>query len=213
MTVDLASGVASGMGADRLYGIENVWTGGGSDILTGDSSANTFYIGLASADAAKDDQVFGRGGVDTLSFDTYPCRGCLTYSGDPVKAEFDADVSIDLTFGLGSWGAGNFLVSSIENVIADNGNDTLVGNEGPNMLLGGSGNDWIDGGSGNDVVSGGFRFFGEVFDTDGDDTLSGREGDDRLDGGGGMNSNDGGDGNDTCINPEPSAGALNCEAP
>jgi Ca2+-binding RTX toxin-like protein len=62
VTVDLASGIASGpeIGSDSVAGIENVIGGGGADRLSGDGSANRL-AGGAGADVLE-----GRGGGDEL---------------------------------------------------------------------------------------------------------------------------------------------------
>jgi serralysin len=60
--------------------------------------------------------------------------------------------------------------TTIENVKAGSGNDTVLGNDVANNLSGGAGNDTIDGGAGNDTIDGG----------GGDDTLNGGSGIDTL---------------------------------
>jgi Ca2+-binding RTX toxin-like protein len=155
MRVDLSRGRAIGMGTDHLRRIEIVWSGGGSDTLIGNASANLFFIGTAG-EVADHDHVFGRAGVDTITFDSSSLEG---YCCSPL--------SIDLKRGNGSWGGGPFFVSSIENVIASGDDDRLAGDAKRNRLIAGTGNDVVrgrragdflgvsDGASGNDTAYGG----------------------------------------------------------
>jgi len=74
-----------------------------------------------------------------------------------------------------------------DRLYGDGGNDAISGGAGKDELYGGIGNDLLNGGSGND------RLYGDV----GNDTLEGSLGHDRLYGGTGKNKLLGGDGNDT----------------
>jgi Ca2+-binding RTX toxin-like protein len=78
-------------------------------------------------------------------------------------------------------------LSSIENLIGSDFNDSLTGDASANHLDGGLGDDVLVGGLGADVLSGGA----------GDDIIFGDQGDDVLDGGSGNDSLNGGDGVDT----------------
>jgi Ca2+-binding RTX toxin-like protein len=140
--VNLASGAASGGdGNDALTSIENVVGSNFSDSLTGDANNNvldggggndTFIGGLG------DDILFGGAGIDTLSY-----------------ASATGGVAISLQASTASGGAGNDVVSNIENVIGSNFNDILLGDAGNNMLDGGAGNDTLTGGQGDDTLVGG----------------------------------------------------------
>lgn len=58
---DLQSGVATGEGTDRLFGIEHLIGAGGNDVLAGNALANGLIGG------AGNDQLVGRGGNDLLT--------------------------------------------------------------------------------------------------------------------------------------------------
>ena len=65
-------------------------------------------------------------------------------------------ININLSTGSASGGnAADDTLSSIENIIATKGNDTLVGNNENNILIGGEGNDQLTGGIGYDILDGG----------------------------------------------------------
>ncbi len=87
------------------------------------------------------------------------------------------------------------------------GNDSIVGQDGADVLSGGDGNDTIDAGLGDDRVDGGFEIdsltAGGGNDTvsgwDDNDTIFGGDGDDSIEGGPGDDSIEGGSGSDTMI--------------
>ena len=73
-------------------------------------------------------------------------------------------MSVDLTLQEATDGTGNKdTLSSIENIIGSNHNDTLTGSTGSNVIIGGGGDDTLDGGGGVDVYR-----FDEVW---GDDSI------------------------------------------
>ena len=91
---------------------------------------------------------------------------------------------------------GSDLLSLIENIVAGDGSDTIIGETGVNVLSGATGNDRLfgiggddvlNGGPGNDVALGGA----------GADALNGDDGDDLLKGGSGDDAITGGSGRDT----------------
>jgi Ca2+-binding RTX toxin-like protein len=89
-------------------------------------------------------------------------------------------------------------VSTIENLMGGDGDDTLTGDYRANTLSGGGGNDMITGGPGNDTLNGG----------EGGDTLNGGLGDDTLNGGAQADGNTpsqqlNGDGGDDIIHALP----------
>jgi Ca2+-binding RTX toxin-like protein len=97
-----------------------------------------------------------------------------------------AGIDADLAAGTAS-GQGTDVLSSIENLIGSDHNDTLAGNGVANLIRGGTGDDEISGRGGNDTLRG----------EDGSDTLSGGAGRDRLFGGADNDTLTGGAGNDT----------------
>ncbi|NEO35976.1 MAG: calcium-binding protein [Moorea sp. SIOASIH] len=74
-------------------------------------------------------------------------------------------------------------------VLAQGGNDTIIGGSGDETLRGEAGNDTISGGDGNDDIRGG----------DNDDTINGGNGNDNIGGGNGNNRLLGAPGNDTIV--------------
>lgn len=214
ITADLSAGSGSGtgFGVDTLKGVDNVVTGGGQDVLTGDALANTFYVGKPCLGASMHREIVAGGdGSDRISFDS----GYWEYDGafGPVtvdlvagtagqRSEFDATVV-------------EIALTSIENVTGTEFADVIRGDDGSNRLTGGglqSGDgDAIYGGGGDDRLSGSDGR-DAIDGEEGDDTLRGLSGNDRLDGGPGDNTVDGGRGEDHCRNPDRYNGALNCEA-
>ena len=67
------------------------------------------------------------------------------------------DIRVDLSTGRVT-GEGTDLLFDIENILAGEGNDTLLGNAVSNDLDGGAGTDNLNGGAGNDTLAG--CFFG-----------------------------------------------------
>lgn len=159
-------------------------------ILEGDDS----ITGTDRADSLKghdgDDTLVGLAGDDTLDggdgFDTADFSD-PGHSGGGV---------INLNTGSASFDGERDVLKSIENVIASQGDDTVVGDGGANrisgehgddVMFGGGGADTIDGGGGRDVMQGGA----------GTDHLDGGDGDDFANGGNGDDEIHGGEGDDT----------------
>ncbi len=162
ITVDLGTTAAqnTGHGMDRLWSIEQVFTGWGDDHLTGNARANRLYSGSG------DDTLHGGGGNDTFS----------AGSGDDYidgGAGFDrafffgtADVTIDLGItGQQDTGHGMDTLISIEELNTGSGNDHLTGNAAANSFFGGAGDDTLNGGAGSDVLIGGAGADSFVFDS------------------------------------------------
>jgi Ca2+-binding RTX toxin-like protein len=147
LTVNLSTGDASGsgIGLDRISGIENVVGGAMSDIITGSAAAN---------------RLDGGGGNDTLrggaGNDTY-----ITKGGDTIteKANQGTDtVQSSVSFTLGA-NLENLVLtgSSGINGTGNTLNNRITGNSGANTLNGGSGSDTLLGGAEHDtyIVNGG----------------------------------------------------------
>lgn len=152
VTVDLAAGTASGAdGNDTLVRIEGVAGSAFADTLSGDDGDNGFRGGAGA------DVIDGRGGVDTVTYDTS-----------------DAAVQVNLNNGTATGGhAAGDRLSNIENVEGSAFNDFIQGNAADNLIEGGDGFDQQRGNAGND------QLFGEG----GDDLLRGGTGVDHFDGG------------------------------
>ena len=215
IVADLAKGTARGEGKDVLVGIENLTTnqfecGCAGVTFLGDDGPNVLrdFGSNYATDIFK-----GRGGDDMLVANTGPDR-LYGQAGDDrmiigLHNDDETDGEDEFRGGRGTDTADysdpymppgavtvdlaaetatgpqieTDLLAGIENVIGTPGDDVLSGDAGPNRLRGG----------------------------EGADELSGNGGDDHLNGGAGENTNNGGDGTDECINPDSSAGAVDCE--
>ncbi|MBS7788758.1 M10 family metallopeptidase C-terminal domain-containing protein [Roseococcus sp. SDR] len=179
VTIDLASGSASGTGAagDTLTGIEAVLGSQGDDSLTGDEQDNRL-VGNQG-----DDTLEGAGGDDTLEGGT-GADVVLGGAGDDLYLVRDAgDVLVELD------GEGHDVIrASVSMVLGahferleligagelsgtgNEGDNAILGNTGKNLLLGLGGTDSLYGGDGADTLDGGW----------GADLLVGGTGDDRY---------------------------------
>ena len=138
--------IDGGVGNDRLDGA------GGADSLLGGAGNDAFV---------------GGGGNDTM-------RGGIGVD----LADFLAagvDLRVDLSIGRVT-GDGTDLLFDIENILAGDGQDTLLGNAAGNDLDGGAGTDNLNGGGGNDTLAG--CFFGANGGRSEIDTLTGGAGND-----------------------------------
>lgn len=122
---DILSGNAGDDILDGGTGNDNLNGGDGNDILTG---------GLGN------DILTGAGGIDTVSYSD---------AGSAVT------ISLALTSGQNTLGAGQDTLASVENIIGSNWDDKLTGNTLANRIEGGAGHDVISGGGGNDQLIGG----------------------------------------------------------
>ena len=141
---------------------KNILDGGiGNDKLDGGAGSDSLLGGIGN------DALLGGAGNDTM-------RG-----GDGVDlADFAAagvDITIDLTTGRAK-GDGTDLLFDIENILAGEGDDTLLGSPAANDLDGGAGTDNLNGGAGNDTLAG--CFFGANGGRSEIDTLVGGVGND-----------------------------------
>ncbi|WP_084324364.1 calcium-binding protein [Hyphomonas polymorpha] len=154
---DADNTVNGGDGDDTIYGEagDDVLQGGtGNDTLYGDDGDDTLLGGDG------DDVLIGGAGIDT-------------YDGGAGNDTVDfSDSFARWTVDLGAGTAETIEVSesltSIENVIGGQRNDTLIGDESANLIDGQAGDDVLEGHGGNDRLDGGA----------GDDTMIGGEGDD-----------------------------------
>jgi len=149
-----------GAGNDALYGDGGVAVDG-NGVITTFVDVATIAGGGIGADVAMmpgvsgddtlegglgDDLIDGGGGSDTAKY-----------------ANASGGVNVNLGTGFASGADGNDTLTSIENAIGSEFNDTLNGSGGDNVLDGLGGNDDIRGQGGNDTIYGG----------DGNDTLRG----------------------------------------
>ncbi len=170
----LLDSVLSGLGTDRVVGIEEVRLTGGAGANSIDTSAftgrvdlygldgNDTLIGAAGADflygGNGNDVLKGRGGNDTL----FGEAGNDTLNGGIGNDSLNGGAGAD---GLSGW----------------DGNDTLIGGTENDTLYGGLGTDSLNGGTGDDTLLGGDEI----------DTLLGDAGVDKLTGGTGSGTGNG----------------------
>ena len=175
-----ANDVLTGTGADEILigglGNDILDGGAGDDVLKGAAGNDVLEGG------ADDDIIDGGLGTDTVD-----------YSNATGAVTVDLSVSLQTT-----GGAGNDLITEVENVIGSTMGDTLSGDALGNDIDGGAGNDTLNGGFGDDTLAGGL----------GNDTLDGGPGDDILRGGAGDDSLSGGAGNDIADYSNAAAGVT-----
>ncbi len=186
VAVDLAlDGVAQatgGAGLDTLISIERLQGSGHGDILSGDAGGNWLF-GYGGNDALfgregddwlrgneGDDVLEGGGGTNILAGGEGRDAASYFFAGAGVI------VSLEAVGAQNTIGAGNDVLSGIEDIIGSFHGDWLTGDDGANRLTGGAGNDILGGGGGSDTLDAGI----------GDDVLSGGAGNDHLDGGEGI---------------------------
>ncbi len=165
-----------------IFSFENAIGGEGDDTLIGTAGGNRLDGGPGNDSllgGEGDDTLVGDPGNDTL--DGGPGDDTADYSGTDTGAVFDLEAG---TVVLPD-GTTDELVS-IENIVATQGDDTVIGSENGEFIDGQGGNDVLSGNGGNDTVLGGA----------GDDSIVGGLGD-GDEGSDGDDVYDGGDGNDT----------------
>jgi len=133
---------------DRIRDVENINTGGGVDILTGDANNNVINSGDANdiiyaSDGA--DTLDGGNDIDTVDFSNI--NGTSNFVSLTLDASNDAIVIVD--------GGVNQTVRNIENVIGTDGNDIISGDSNQNQISGGGGDDTLSGRGGVDDFDGG----------------------------------------------------------
>ena len=152
--VDIEKGFAAGHGDDRLVEVEGAVGSPFDDVLLGDDVSN-FLVGGAGMDlieargsgtlAGRDaDLVDGGEGDDTL--DGGDGDDIVTFEDSP------APVTVDLALERAEgWGIDR--VVSMEAIIGSEWNDTLLADDGDNALVGGLGDDVLDGRGGIDQAA------------------------------------------------------------
>ncbi|MEM8637813.1 MAG: hypothetical protein AAGG51_03205 [Cyanobacteria bacterium P01_G01_bin.54] len=185
------------LGNDELYGgvgNDNLFGGDGDDELYGNDGDDTLSGG------AGNDLLDGGEGTDRISYADSSTRIIVDMSQNLVTSDSEGS---DRIFNIDNVIASNFNDKIIGDTAANvlyggHGNDYISGRIGDDKLLGESGNDELHGNRGNDVVDGGLGddiLKGGM----GDDLLIGDEGQDRLTGGMGQDQLFGGLGNDILI--------------
>ena len=152
--------------ADGRGGSDSIDGGGGNDTLDGGNGTDTLRGGSG------DDRLIQNLGGPNEILD----GGAGTDTGDWSYSNFGDEWVIDLVAGTAMIGGTVFAqLTSIENVVGGQNEDTILGDGGSNLLDGQAGNDAINGGGGGDTLLG----------EDGSDTLLGGAGGDVLNGGAG----------------------------
>ena len=153
VTINIEANTASGGDADGdiIANFEDVYGGGGDDVITGNSLNNRLDGGAGNdtlSGAAGNDKIVGGGGADIL--DGGDGRDGLVY-----RASIGA-VLVDLAANTASGGhAAGDTIANFEDVYGGQGGDTLTGDAQDNRLDGGLGDDLIRGGAGADILIGG----------------------------------------------------------
>jgi len=152
-SADATVTIAGGMN-QTVRGIENVIGTNSDDTISGDALSN--HISAQGGD----DVIGASAGVDTL--DGGDGNDTADYS---VLAGIQR---INVTLDEGNLspvqvtGGANDQVANIENIIATDGNDTLIGDGQDNRLEGRLGGDTLVGGAGNDILDGGDDAFADL---------------------------------------------------
>jgi Ca2+-binding RTX toxin-like protein len=144
-----------------LTNIARIEGGGGADIITGNTAANTIWGGLGNDvvdGGSGNDSLLGDDGDDILK------GGAGTDTMNGGNAIDTADYSAytaNLTINLATTTAQTVTtgdsdtITNIENVTGGSGTDTLTGSTANNVIDGGGGNDRLRGAAGNDTIIGG----------------------------------------------------------
>jgi Ca2+-binding RTX toxin-like protein len=133
VAVNLAAGSANGEGSDYLSGMEAVYGSVFNDTIRGDAGSN------ALAGGPGDDLIDGLEGTDLVFY-------LFSTSG----------VTANLTAGIATDGEGNDTLTSMEDALGSDFDDSLTGTTTSNYLNGWEGEDTIDGGGGDDICIGEF---------------------------------------------------------
>lgn len=174
--------------------IEKAIGGAGSDVITGNNSANSL-IGNAGNDTLMGgdgrDWIVGGDGNDSL----LGGNGADQIGGGAGNDFADGGAGADTLFG-----GGGSAETSRDTLLGGSGDDVIYAGFGDDSLMGDSDNDLLGGGEGHDVIMGGDgndRLFGGIGAAAlSHDTLDGGAGDDTLYGGQGNDSMTGGAGDD-----------------
>ncbi|AGH99183.1 LamG-like jellyroll fold domain-containing protein [Micavibrio aeruginosavorus] len=141
ITVSLALTTAQntgGAGTDTISNFENLIGSDYADVLTGNTLANVISGGLGN------DVIDGGLGDDTLD------GGADTNT--VVYQSATSGVTVNLTAGTATGGAGTDTLSNFLHLIGSDYADTLTGTTGNNIISGGLGGDTIHGGDGADTL-------------------------------------------------------------
>ncbi len=161
-TVDLLNGTAqqTGQALFNVIGFENVTTGSGNDIITGNSADNTLSGGNGS------DRFYGSAGTDTIN-------GGLGSDSFEINTTQNGTINLATQTLSGFTGADiqNTTILSIENITqTGTGGVTITGSTSDNTLVTGSGDDTFISSNGADTIDSGTG--SDTFDYSGFTTLT-----------------------------------------
>ncbi len=171
---DLISGTSSADNINSYTGNDTITSGTGNDTLVAGDGHDIVSAGdgadlIVGGDGAGNDAYDGGKGIDTVKYTSATAAISVNLAKGTASATAGGDAA----------GIGTDKLKGIENLIASDYADTLIGGKEPNLIEGGTGNDTIDGGLGKDTVVGGAGADMFVFSTKPAagmaDTLSGFE--------------------------------------
>ena len=170
-----------------------VVTASGDDLIRALSLATPLHVVAGTGNdtmsgGSENDEFFGSAGTDLIDFSDLPTGVRVNLSRNTARGR----------------SSGRDRLAAIEEVIATESRDTILGDQAANRIMGLGGNDAIRGGGGSDFIDGGDGndlIFGDdgndqISGGDGDDILCGVDGDDNINGGMGNDQLKGGFGND-----------------
>ncbi|ARJ67584.1 hypothetical protein WV31_18955 [Magnetospirillum sp. ME-1] len=139
----------------RVYNIETVIGPDAGGFLFASLNADTI-IGGAGYDRIGgllgNDYLDGGGGTGDWVCYSAPTSDAVS-TLVPASYWATGAVTVDLSLGTATGGAGNDTLLNFENIWGSAYNDTLIGDTGSNTIAGGAGNDTMDGGAGIDYLS------------------------------------------------------------
>ncbi len=174
VSVNLATGTATGEGTDRLIsidglsgsnfddtligsdGINFIDGGSGSDTISGLGDTDLLLGDSSTAKTPGNDRIDGGAGDDFLE----PSPGNDVLDGGPGRLDrldlalAPAGVKANLATGEVT-GYGKATIRNVEGIFGSPFGDTLIGSKGPDILSGGAGDDLLLGGAGDDFLEGG----------------------------------------------------------
>lgn len=212
MTVNLATGSATGDGTDTISNVSDVYGSTSfADLITGNTLNNFLVgwggddviVGAAGADFIQggdgNDALEGNAGNDTLQGGNN--TDTITY----VNATGAVTVSLATTTSQNTVNDGSDTITTVENVTGSGFGDTLTGSTAANVLSGGAGADTVNGGDGADTLTGGA----------GADVLHGQNDNDSIDlfdsASDGATASDCGAGTDTALKDSADSVNVDCE--
>jgi len=171
---------------DTARALERIVFDDGTVWTASDISSRLTIIGTDNTDyifgSGTDDHIFSRGGSDTIFERGGSGHSTIDGGGDYDRVVFQnvaTPILVNLALGIASGpGIATTMLTSIEAVQTDAGDDTLIGADGGNWLFAGDGNDLVEGGDGDDILQGGA----------GNDVLAGGAGNNDLEGGDGIDA-------------------------